>query len=98
MHPTKKNVKHIHKFAKLKNAGIAFVVQFLSHVQLFVVPWTAARQASLSFTISRSLLKLTSIESVMPSSHLILHRPILLLPSILSQHQVFSNESALCLS
>ena len=58
------------------------VVQSLSHVLLFVTPWTAACQASLSFTISWSSLKLTSIESVMPSSHLILCRPLLLLPPI----------------
>ena len=66
----------------------------LCHVQLFATPWTAARQASLSFTISRSLLKLTSIESVMPSNHLILCHP-LLLPSIFPCIRVFSNESAL---
>ena len=60
-------------------------------------PWTAARQASLSFTNSRSLLKLMSIESVMPSSHLILCRPLLLLPSIFPSIRVFSNESALCI-
>ena len=57
-------------------------VQSLSCVQLFATPWTAARQASLSFTISRSLLKLMSVESVMPSNHLILCRPLLLPPSI----------------
>ena len=57
--------------------------------------WTAACQASLSFTISRSLLKLTSIESVMPSNHLILCHPLLLLPSIFSSIRVFSNESVL---
>ena len=61
-------------------------VQSLSHVRLFVTPWTAARQASLSITNCQSLLKLMSIESVMPSSHLILCRPLLLPPSI-SQHQ-----------
>ena len=59
------------------------------------VPWTVAQQASLSITNSRSLLKLTSIESVMPSNHLILCRPLLLLPSILPSIRVFSNESAL---
>ena len=62
------------------------VVQLLSHVQLFATPWTAARQASLSFTVSQSLLSLMSIESVMPSNHLILCCPLLLLPST-SQHQ-----------
>ena len=71
------------------------VVQLLSSVRLFSVPWTAARQASLSFTISPSLLKLMSIESVMPSNHLILCCPHLLLPSIFPSTRVFSNESAL---
>ena len=70
------------------------VVQPLSHVQLFATPWTVACQSSLSFTISWSLLKLTSIESV-PSSHLILCCPFLLLPSIFPSIRVFSNESAL---
>ena len=72
-------------------------VQSLSHVQLFSTPWTAARQASLSITNSRSLPKFMSIESVMPSSHLILCRPLLLLPSIFPSIRVFSNESALCI-
>ena len=71
-------------------------VQLLSNVQLFATPWTAAHQASLSITNSWSLLKLMSIESVMPSKHLILCCPILLLPSILPSIRVFSNESALC--
>ena len=71
------------------------VVQLLSHVRLFATPWTAARQASLSFTISQSLLKLMSIESVIPSNHLILCRPLLLLPSIFPSIKVFSRESAL---
>ena len=66
----------------------------LSHVRLFVNPWTAARQASLSINNSRSLPKLMSIESVMPSNHLI-YRPLLLLPSIFPSIRVFSNESAL---
>ena len=70
-------------------------VQSLSHVWLFETPWTAARQASLSITNSRSLLKLMSIESVMPSNHLILCRPLLLLPSIFPSIRVFSNESVL---
>ena len=70
-------------------------VQSLSHVRLFVTPWTAARQASLSITNSQSLLKLMSIELVMPSNHLILCRPLLLLPSIFPSIRVFSNESAL---
>ena len=72
------------------------VVQSLSCVQLFVTPWTAACQASLSFTIFWSLLKLICIELVMPSNHLILHCPFLLLPSVCSSLRVFSNESALC--
>ena len=67
----------------------------LSHVQLFVTPWTAAHQASLSFTISWNLLKLMFIESVMPSNHLILCCSLLLLPSIYPRIKVFSNELAL---
>ena len=72
------------------------VVQSLRHVQLFAIPWTAARQASLSFTISRSLHNLMSIESVMLFSHLILCH-LLLLPSIFPSIRVFSNESSLCI-
>ena len=70
-------------------------VQLLSHVRLFAIPWTAACQASLSITNSQSLLKLTSIESVMPSNHLILCRPLLLLPSIFPCIRIFSSEPAL---
>ena len=70
-------------------------VQSLSHVWLFVTPWIAARQASLSITNSWSSLRLTSIESVMPSSHLILGRPLLLLPPIPPSIRVFSNEPTL---
>ena len=70
-------------------------VQSLSHVWLLVTPWIPARQASLSITNSRSLLKLLPIESVMPSSHLILCRPLLLLPPIPPSIRVFSNESTL---
>ena len=70
-------------------------VQSLSRVRLFVIPWIAARQASLSITNSRSSPRLTSIESVMPSSHLILCRPLLLLPPIPPSIRVFSNESNL---
>ena len=70
-------------------------VQSLSHVWLFATPWIAARQASLSITNSQSSLKLTSIESVMPSSHLILGRALLLLPPIPPRIRVFSNESTL---
>ena len=70
-------------------------VQSLSCIWLFVTPWTAARQASLSLAISWSLLKLMSIELVMPSNHLILCHPLLLLPPILPSIRVFSNESTL---
>ena len=72
-----------------------YSVQSLSCVWLLATPWIAARQASLSITNSRSSLKLTSIESVMPSSHLILCRPLLLLPPIPPSIRVFANESAL---
>ena len=70
-------------------------VRLLSCVRLFATPWTAARQASLSITNSWSLLKLMSIESVMPSNHLILCHPLLLLPSIFPSIRIFSNESVL---
>ena len=73
-------------------------VQSLSRVWLFATPWTAARQASLSIINSQSLCKLMSIESVMPSNHLILCHPLLLLPSIFPSIRVFSNESALPIS
>ena len=72
-------------------------VQSLSRVQLFVTPWTAACQASLSITNSQSSPKPMSIESVMPSNHLILCCPLLLLPSIYPSIRVFSNESVLCI-
>ena len=72
-------------------------VQSLSCVRLFATPWTAAGQASLSITNSRGLLKLMSIESVMPSNHLILCCSLLLLPSVFPSNRVFSNESALCI-
>ena len=71
------------------------VVQLLSHVQIFATPWTAACQASLSFSISLSLLKLKSIVSVMPPHHLVFCYPPLLLPSIFPSIRVFSNESVL---
>ena len=71
------------------------VIQLLSHVWLFVAPWTAACQALLSSTISWSLPKLMSIASVMPPNHLILCRPLLLLPSVFPSIRVFSNKSAL---
>ena len=70
-------------------------VQFLSHVRLFVTPWSVACQASLSFTISQSLVKFMCIESEMPSNHLILCHPLLLRPSIFPSIRVFSNESVL---
>ena len=73
-----------------------FIVQLISCVRLFVIPWTAACQASLSFANSCSLLKLMSIESVMPSNHLVLCHPFLLLPSIFLIIRVFSNELTLC--
>ena len=71
-----------------------FIVQLLSHVQLFVTPWTVARQAPLSSTVSQRLLKFISIELVMLSNHLTLCFPFLLLPSIFPSIRVFSNESA----
>ena len=77
--------------------SIQVVVQLLSHVQLFATLLTAAHQASLSFTISQSLLKFIFIESVMPPNHLILRHPLLLLPSIFPPIRVFSKESALLL-
>jgi len=72
-----------------------YSVQSLSRVRLFVIPWTAAHQASLSITNSRSLLKLLSVKSVMPSNHLIFCHPLLLPPSISPSMRVFSNESVL---
>jgi len=73
---------------------VVVAVQLLSHVQLFVTPWTAARQASLSFTISQSLPKFMSIELVRPSNHLILCFPLLFLPSIFPSIKIFSSELA----
>ena len=83
-------VVHIHN-------GIFSSVQLLSRVRLFAIPWTVARQASLSITNSRSSPKLMSIELVMPSNHLIFCCPLLLLPSIFPSIKVFSNESVLCI-
>ena len=81
-----------------KTKKIFFAVgQSLSHVQFFAATWTSVYQASLFFTNSRSLLKLMSIESVMPPSHLILCRHLLLPPSIFPSIRVFSNESVLCI-
>ena len=85
-----------HSWESLSTVFLVIVVrQSLSSVCLFTIPWPAARQASLSFTISQSLLKLMSIDSVMPSHHLILCHPCLLLPLIFPSIRVFSNESAL---
>ena len=77
------------------NSRCTLCVQLLSHVRFFGTPWTAAHQPSLSFTISQSLLKLMSIESVMPSNHLILCRSLLLLSSVFPSIRVLSCESAL---
>ena len=77
------------------NKLLLLLLSHFSRVQLFATPWTAVHQASLSITNSQSLLKLMSIESVMPSNHLILCHPLLLLPSIFPNIRVFSNESAL---
>ena len=77
--------------------SILVVVQSLSHIWLFVTPWTAAYAASLSITITWSLLKLMTIELAMPSNHFIFCHPLLLLPSILSSIRVFSNELVLCI-
>ena len=82
-------------YGGVKFCGVS--VQWLSHVGLFATPWTAARQASLSITNSQSLLKLMSIKLVMPSNHLILCCPLLLLPSIFPSIRVFSKESVLCI-
>ena len=79
-----------------KRAVLQFSVQLLNRVRFFVTPWTAACQASLSITNSWILLKLISIKSVMPSNHLILCHPLLLLPSIFPGIRVFSSESVLC--
>ena len=73
----------------------SLLFSYCCSVQLFATPWTAAHQASMSFTISRSLLKLISIESVMPSNHVILRHPLLLLPSVFPSIRVFSSESVL---
>ena len=82
-------------FPSLYKEANLVVFQALRHVQLYATPWTAARQTSLSFTISQSLLKLIFTESVMPSNHLILCCPLFLLPSIFSSIRVFSSELAL---
>ena len=84
-------------YRKVSEWILIVVVHLLSHVQIFATPWTSACQSSLSFVIFRSLLKLKSIESVMPSNHLILCRPFLLLPSILPSIRVFSTKLAFCI-
>ena len=97
-----KCILNILKEEQVKNNNYKWFDQFssvqpFSHVWLFATPWTAVRQASLSITNSWSLLKLMSIELVMPSNHLILCCPLLLLPSIFPTIKVFSNESVLCI-
>ena len=91
----KQNPKGIKLLSQRENINHFSVIQSLTCVWLFGTPWTTAGQASLSFTISRSLLKLMSIESVMPPNHLFLCRPLLLLPSIFPSIRVFSSESVL---
>ena len=91
-------VRQLFSLMEFENANLRISsVQSLSCVQLFGTPWTTARQASLFITNSRSLPKLMSIESLMPSNHLILCCPLLLLPSIFPNIRVFSNESGLCI-
>ena len=82
-------------YATQLSSWLVGVVQSLSHIRLFATPWTAAHHASLSFIISQSLLKLTSIESVVLSNHFVLFRPLLLLPSVFPSFWVFFKESAL---
>ena len=96
---TKWDPSQIHKDDSVyaNQCNIPHSVQSLSRVLLFATPWIAARQASLSITSSWSLLKLSSIESVMPSNHLILRRPLLLPLSIFPSIRGFSNESVLCI-
>ena len=91
--PSVKEERGIHITTLLPSKRL--VVQSLSHIQLFRTPWNTACQASLSFTIPQNLLKLISIELVMPSRHLILCHPLLLLPSIFPSIKVFTNELSL---
>ena len=84
----------LQKYFQPSNLGISSL-QSLSRVQLFGTPWNVAHQASLVITNSQSLLKLMSIESMMPSNYLILCHPLLLLPSVIPSIRVFSNESVL---
>ena len=94
-HCIKQRLNYLHEgYTRIQSVQFSSV-QSLSHVQLFATPWIAARQASLSITSSQSLLKLMLIELLMPSSHLILCHPLLLLPSIPPSIRVFSNESIL---
>ena len=93
----KVNMSH-DSYVQFSSVQFSSVAQSLSHVWLFATPWTAARQASLCITNSRSSLKLMSVKSVMPFLHLILCLPLLLLPSISPSIRVFSNESSLCMS
>ena len=97
MYMSLSNVQKIVKNRKAWHAAVFSSVQSLSHVRLFATPCIAARQASLSITDSRGSLRLTSVESVMPSSHLILCRPLLLLPPIPPSIRLFSNESNFCM-
>ena len=94
--PSSPPIISVHVFMTKESHSV--VVHLLTCVRLFVSPWTAACQASLSITNSWSLLKLMSIQSVMPFSHLILCRPLLLLPSVFPSIWVFSNESVLHIS
>ena len=96
-HSSNRSSKNNREKGKFNNDYVVVVVQLLNHVQLFATPWTAACQGSLCFTLSLSLLKLMSIVSVMPSNHLILCCPLLLLPAIFLSIRVFSNESVLCI-
>ena len=82
----------------INQCSSSVVVQLLSYVRLFMTPWTAAHQVSLSITISQSLLKFISIESVMPSNHLIPCHSLFLLPSIFPSIRVFSSKSVLCIN
>ena len=94
LHPTNVYLNTYHVVTALLSIRIILVVvQSFSHIWLFATPWTAACPASLSFTISQRFLKLMSMESVMPSNHLILCPPLLLLPSTFPSIRVFSNES-----
>ena len=93
IHTSKPSLKAMLSFQKKEKQLVSSVSQSC----LFATPWTAAHQASLCITSSQSLLKLMSIESVMPSNHLILCHPLLLLPSIFPSTKVFSSESVLCI-